>query len=257
MPKPVIEAKEALDALRKGMSDSELMEKYNLSARGLESLLKKLVKAGAISLGELETRMPEFVRHVSLASDMKQTQAKGIHTVSAKDAVSDVKSGLSDAALMMKYRLSARGLEHLFEQLLSAGLVVQHDIERRLTTSDSTVDVKDLQRELVDGLTETSPPAESVPQKPEKSADRPDATVELKVLPYSDSEVVVTDKTVELPRRRASSDALDATVEIEVAPNQVAAWRCPACDRTQPQPYEECPICGVIVAKFLKKQGKR
>lgn len=255
MPKPVIDAKAALDALRSGVSDSELMERYNLSARGLESLLKKLVKAGAVTLDELESRMPEFVRQVSLAPDVKSAQTQGgVHTISAKDAVTDVKLGLSDTALMAKYRLSARGLEHLFEQLLSAELVDRNDIERRLMSSDSTVDVRDLQKELT-MEPEKAPPAK-VPQEqaPGRSADRTDATVELKVPPYSDATSDST--TVEMPRRRRRSEDVDATVELKAVPQETAAWRCPACDRPQPHPYDECPICGVIVAKYLKKQKK-
>jgi hypothetical protein len=254
MPKPVIDAKAALDALRSGISDSELMERYNLSARGLESLLKKLVKAGAITLDELETRMPEFVRQVSLASDAKPAPAQGVHTISAKDAVTDLKLGLSDTALMMKYRLSARGLEHLFEQLLSAELVDRNDIERRLMSSDSTVDVRDLQKELNMEPQQAPPTKASQAQAPERSADRTDATVELKVPPYSDATSDST--TVEMPRRRDRSDDVDATVELKAMPPETAAWKCPACDRPQPHPYDECPVCGVIVAKYLKKQNK-
>lgn len=252
MAKPVIDAKEALNGIRSGMSDSELMEKYNLSARGLESLLTKLVKAGALSLAELETRMPELVRHVSLSSDAKQPQAQGIHSVSAKEAVADLKLGLSDTALMLKYRLSARGLEHLFEQLLSAGLVDEHDIQRRLISTDSTVDVRDLQKELAVEPVQ-APAKASVPPASSRSADRPDATVELKVPPYSSAS---SDATIELPRRPQTGDATDATVELPAVPPTPSPWRCPACDRPQPVPYEECPVCGVIVAKFLKKQGK-
>ncbi len=254
MPKPMIDAKGALDALRSGMSDSELMEKYNLSARGLESLLKKLVKAGAITLDELESRMPEFVRQVSLAPDVKPAQTQGVHTISAKDAVMDVKSGLSDTALMMKYRLSARGLEHLFEQLLSAGLVDRNDIERRLMSSDSTVDVRDLQKEL--SLEPEQAPSTKAPQAQAHgtSTDRTDATVELNVPPNSDA--ASDSKTIEISRGRKRRDGPDATVELKAMPPEAEAWRCPACDRPQPHPYDECPVCGVIVAKFLRKQQK-
>lgn len=252
MAKPVIDAKEALDSLRSGMTDSELMEKYNLSAKGLESLLTKLVKAGALSLGELETRMPEFVRHVSLSSDPKQPHIPGILSISAKEAVADLKHGLSDTALMSKYRLSARGLEHLFEQLLSAGLVDEHDIQRRLISTDSTVDVRDLQRELTIEPVQI-PPKTSVPPVSSRSADRPDATLELEVPPDSD---LPSDATIELPRGRQAGDATDATVELPAVSPAPPSWRCPACDRPQPQPHEECPVCGVIVAKFLKKQSK-
>ena len=32
-------------------------------------------------------------------------------------------------------------------------------------------------------------------------------------------------------------------------------WKCPACAMPQDRDYDECPQCGVIVAKFLKQQA--
>ena len=34
------------------------------------------------------------------------------------------------------------------------------------------------------------------------------------------------------------------------------AWKCPACGAAQTQEYAECPQCGVIVAKFQRKQSE-
>ncbi len=67
MPKPKIDAKEARDAIRSGMDDSALMAKYNLSPRGLQSLFKKLIEAGAIKKEELAQRMPNHSKSVMLA----------------------------------------------------------------------------------------------------------------------------------------------------------------------------------------------
>jgi len=55
--KPVIEAAEALQCIREGMSDSTLMKRYNISAKGLESLFKKLVAAGVIDQSDIEKRI--------------------------------------------------------------------------------------------------------------------------------------------------------------------------------------------------------
>ncbi len=33
-------------------------------------------------------------------------------------------------------------------------------------------------------------------------------------------------------------------------------WRCPACHMPQFQEFDECPQCGVIVAKFIEKHGR-
>ncbi len=55
-----INASEALQDLRGGASDLELMEKFKISGKGLESLFSKLVEAGEISQYELERRKGTF-----------------------------------------------------------------------------------------------------------------------------------------------------------------------------------------------------
>ena len=59
MPKPVlfVMAKDPVNDIRLGISDVAMMQKYGISARGLERLFKKLVEAGAIEQFELEQRM--------------------------------------------------------------------------------------------------------------------------------------------------------------------------------------------------------
>ncbi len=48
-----IKAREIVDEMRLGLTDSELKERYRLSSRGLRRLLNKLVHAGAIGHAEL------------------------------------------------------------------------------------------------------------------------------------------------------------------------------------------------------------
>lgn len=52
----LIDPDDAVKAIREGLTDLVLMEKYNLSARGLDSLFRKLVYAGRISEAELAAR---------------------------------------------------------------------------------------------------------------------------------------------------------------------------------------------------------
>ncbi len=52
--------------LRAGFGDHDLMEKYQLSAQGLQSVFAKLVKAGVISQSELDERIPVSERTVDL-----------------------------------------------------------------------------------------------------------------------------------------------------------------------------------------------
>ncbi len=51
-----IKAGEAVKDIRSGMTDSELMEKYKISAIGLRQLFKQLLEAKAIQFSELRAR---------------------------------------------------------------------------------------------------------------------------------------------------------------------------------------------------------
>ena len=56
MLKTRIDAKQAIDDIRTGMSDAALMEKFNISSRGLQSLFKKLVSSGLLKQSEIDVR---------------------------------------------------------------------------------------------------------------------------------------------------------------------------------------------------------
>ena len=57
--KPVISATDAAQCIRSGMDDSVLMKRYGISAKGLRSLLRKLVASGVVEQSELDKRMSE------------------------------------------------------------------------------------------------------------------------------------------------------------------------------------------------------
>jgi hypothetical protein len=94
-------------------------------------------------------------------------------TVNAKQAAKDVRSGMTDAELKGKYELSDKGLEVLMRKLVEAALLEQQDLDART-------------------------PARVTAQR--------------------------------------------------------IAWECPACGSPQTRAYDECPNCGVIVAKLRAKQ---
>jgi hypothetical protein len=66
MEKRKITAREVLKDIRAGVDDSELMNKYQLSAQGLQSVFTKLVTAGIVAETELEDRVPVSERTVDL-----------------------------------------------------------------------------------------------------------------------------------------------------------------------------------------------
>jgi hypothetical protein len=56
--KKKIKAKDIINDIRDGMTDSELMNKYSLSIRGLQSIFRKLEAVNAIKPSELYGRFP-------------------------------------------------------------------------------------------------------------------------------------------------------------------------------------------------------
>ncbi|MGO9116867.1 MAG: hypothetical protein ACLQPD_04555 [Desulfomonilaceae bacterium] len=71
--------------------------------------------------------------------------------ISAKDALADIRSGMSDADLMSKYLLSNAGLQSLFDKLVTAGYIDLGEILARTPTFLGTVDIP-----------ESFPPAEAI-----------------------------------------------------------------------------------------------
>jgi rubrerythrin len=188
--KPIIDAKEARDNIRSGMSDSALMARFKLSPKGLQSLLKKLVNVGAISKAELVLLLPEFMKSATISADGNssavQESAGTGKKVNAYEAARDIRSGMSNADLMKKYGISSNGLEDLFEQLVGEALILPSELQFRLSA--------------IAGMANRG-------------------------------------NSMDARRKPTLSDHKEA-------------WTCPACGRPQPQEYEECPVCGVIVAKF-------
>ena len=105
----------------------------------------------------------------------------GKRKLSAKQILTDIRSGMDSTELKRKYDLSEKGLESVCKRLAATGALKEHDI-RRLGSWR--------------GSSETSPKI----------------------------------------------------------PNE-ARWQCPACNTPQTVEMSECPVCGIVVEKFLARQG--
>jgi len=67
MPKKrIIDARSFLEDLRSGMKDADLMAKYSLTGKGLQSALRKMVAAGVLESVELESRSIEYTDSVGV-----------------------------------------------------------------------------------------------------------------------------------------------------------------------------------------------
>jgi len=60
LPKRQIKAIEVVADIRAGLTDTDLMDKYRLSSKGLQSIFKKLMDGDVLSASELEARVPVF-----------------------------------------------------------------------------------------------------------------------------------------------------------------------------------------------------
>jgi hypothetical protein len=176
MGKREISISEAVKDIREGLDDAALMEKYRLAARGLHSLFSKLVSIGQITQEDLDRRMPGFTGAAVISASVRRPGVRNPPTVKARDAVRNIRLGMTDAELMKTYRLTAPGLQDLFEQLLKAGAIKQYELDQRMPSLDKTVDL----RGLLEGLDLTeldigsdAPPAAPVPPKEAPAWEEP------------------------------------------------------------------------------------
>jgi len=61
--------------------------------------------------------------------------------INAHDFIHDIKSGMTDTDLMIKYNLSSRMLQNLFRKLLNAKAISPADIYERSPFEETTIDV--------------------------------------------------------------------------------------------------------------------
>lgn len=114
--KPRIKARDAVRDIRSGMTDSQLMEKHGISAKGLQSLFAKLIDVKAMSQVEMSQRKALYHDTTVIAH------------LNEKDIVADIRSGTSDSKLMEKYALSGDGLRRVLQTLIDASALTPEDL---------------------------------------------------------------------------------------------------------------------------------
>ncbi len=137
MSKRRISAKGVIADLRSGLDNTALMEKYGLSASGLQSLFDKLLSSGAIDLGEIRDRMPGKWGTIPIREE------KFLRLINAQEAARDLRAGLADAEFMHKYQLSFNGLQTLFDKLVEMKVITRLDLDERRFSSLDRVDLAD------------------------------------------------------------------------------------------------------------------
>ena len=142
--KKVVEAAEALQCIRAGMDDDAIMAKFDITPRGLRSLIQKLVSSGALSQAEVDER-------ATAASNQREQTTGPLDSpvatlvqmgVDQDTILTDIKSGLDDIALMEKFALSGEALQAVFEELLTQGYLAPSDLEERTFVTYPSVVLK-------------------------------------------------------------------------------------------------------------------
>lgn len=131
--KIIIPAREVVEAVRSGMSDATLTETFRLTPGSLQLLFDKLVDAGKLTPDELLARSmlsPNTVA-IDLAGLKLPEPEPEKPVIKAKEAARSIRAGMSDAQLMKRYNISARGLESLFRKLAAAGLITEEELDAR------------------------------------------------------------------------------------------------------------------------------
>jgi hypothetical protein len=234
-----------MEDIRAGMDDYALMIKFHLSARGLQSLLSKLVSAGAIAQSELDKRMPDTLGAALLSRDEEHTEKPPVNSpennagkapaapsIQIREILTDIRAGMTDGSLMDKYRLSAKGLQNVLDQLIDAGVIGPSELDQRMLTFDTTVDVREMMKQFQPEERPFSGDAASkVPEKcPACGAPQ---TILFDDCPMCGVNIAQYRKKQEMDRKTAA-----------------APWKCPACGRPWTRQFDECPVCGVIVSKL-------
>ena len=151
MPAKTISVRSLETDIRQGVKESEVLSKYRLTTRQLESLLNRMLKAGHLSDLEVmhwlkmtdsqlmrafrEGSEPQTATHVS---GRVQSEKR---TIRAKDVVQDIRSHMTDAQLMEKYQLTVKGLESLLKKLIKHDLISKSDLEVRPMGYHDTVTI--------------------------------------------------------------------------------------------------------------------
>ena len=104
--------------IRSGMTDEDLQKKY-----GIFGQVFAFYKAAAL----------DFIAKDRIQKNPKKRQIK------AQEFLEDVKAGMGDDELMVKYRFTRRGLQSALRQLIKLGLATPLELSNRLSITTSQV----------------------------------------------------------------------------------------------------------------------
>ncbi|HTY24816.1 MAG TPA: response regulator [Desulfomonilaceae bacterium] len=130
-----IPTKEIVHLIKSGTDEASLMERFNLSAKALHSLMDQLVAAKVLTESEVDRR--RSLSPGSVVIDLVQAKfpemTKEKPVISGADAAKCIRSGMDDSSLMKRYGISAKGLRSLFGKLVASGIIQQSELDKRMS----------------------------------------------------------------------------------------------------------------------------
>lgn len=128
MSKQKIGAREAVNDIRSGMSDADLMQKYGLSEKGLDSLFKKLVEAKLLEESFLSKRSAAARSDRGTKPGAPSPRAPEPSAADSRvppellEAIAeDMKLGMHDAEIMRRHEMSPGKLNEIKTKLVHSG----------------------------------------------------------------------------------------------------------------------------------------
>jgi hypothetical protein len=130
MSRHKIGAREAVNDIKSGMSDADLMKKYGLSEKGLKLLFEKLVEAKFLEESFVQKHV---VAEISMEGAQSEPSPSGVPPAGAAnledspelfDAIAkEIKEGLHDAEIMRRHEISPGRLGEIKAKLVESGQV--------------------------------------------------------------------------------------------------------------------------------------
>jgi uncharacterized protein (DUF433 family) len=156
-----IRAKEVVRDITAGVTDPQLMDKYELTPNQLEFLLQQLLNKGLVTQQLLDARLRlsdtaitkafvdvqqsiEELDESDSPGDTPQEPApsrkeKGKTKVKAKEIVKDIRDRLTDDEIMAKYGMNDKQFEFILRQLVDTGRITAEEIYSRASLSHSSI----------------------------------------------------------------------------------------------------------------------
>lgn len=142
--KPVIDAADAINCIRSGITDSVLMKRYNLSVKGMQSLFEKLVAAKLITWTEIERRS-NCCQHSFVLDEEAGRRSKNSTTLGESDATEilrRLRCGDKSSDILDAYEISRSRLCHVLGEMAERGLATPGELEAYLAESSAHFQIR-------------------------------------------------------------------------------------------------------------------